>query len=358
MPSLYAIILAGGSGTRFWPLSRNSRPKQLLPLFGDDTLLARSIRRLSGLVPAENILVLTNPLQLEGAREATTGLLAPENILAEPERRDTAPAIALGIGWVAARDPEAVMMVLPSDHLIEDDAAFRRALEAAATAARTGKAVVTLGIKPTWACPGYGYIERGERHPVEGVADDLTPFVVTRFREKPDAATAATYLEAGNFCWNAGMFVWDIPTVLGELGEHAPELAAFARGIGAGRELPPDLAARFAALPRISIDFALMEKASRVWNIEAPFDWDDVGSWLSVAGYLAADDQENRANHPALAVDARRNVVFNARPGTTIALLGVEDLIVVQTGDALLVARRDQAERIKQVVDKLPPELQ
>lgn len=358
MSAPFALILAGGSGTRFWPLSRNVRPKQLLPLFGETTLLEQSVRRLDGLVPAENILVLTNPIQLEAARAACAGLLAPQNIIAEPERRDTAPAIALAIGWVAARDPEGVMMVLPSDHLIQDAAAFRSALAAATTCARAEKAIVTLGIKPTWACPSYGYIERGNRLAVPGVPDALAPFTVSRFREKPDAETAAAYLAAGNFCWNAGMFVWSVADVLAELDTHAPALGSFARGLAASLDLPADLPARFGSLPKISIDFALMEKASRVLNIEAPFDWDDVGSWPSVANHLPGDDTGNRANLPVTSIESGGNIVFNARPGTTIALLGVDDLIIVQTEDALLVARRDQAERIKAIVDKVGPDLQ
>lgn len=358
MSAPFALILAGGSGTRFWPLSRNARPKQLLPLFGETTLLEQSVRRLEGLVPAENILVLTNPVQLDTARAACVGLLAPENILAEPERRDTAPAIALAIGWVAARDPEGVMMVLPSDHLIQDAEAFRAALSAATHCARVEHAIVTLGIKPSWACPSYGYIERGQRLSVPGVPDALAPFTVSRFREKPDAATAAIYLEAGNFCWNAGMFVWSIPDVLAELDTHAPALGSFARDLGGAPSLPVDLPARFGELPKISIDFALMEKASRVLNIEAPFDWDDVGSWPSVANHLPSDDSGNRANRPVASIESSGNIVFNTRSGTTVALLGVDDLIIVQTEDALLVARRDQAERIKAVVEKVGPELQ
>lgn len=358
MPTPYALILAGGSGTRFWPLSRNARPKQLLPLFGEETLLEKSVRRLDGLVPRDNILVLTNPVQLDAARAACAGLLDPANILAEPERRDTAPAIALAIGWVAARDPAAVMMVLPSDHLIENTTEFRRALAAAVACARGERAIVTIGIKPTWACPGYGYIERGERLPVEHMDADLAPFRVTRFREKPDAATAESYLAAGNFCWNAGMFVWPVDSVLAELDAHAPELGAFARDIARSPALPADLAERFAALPKISIDFALMEKATRVLNIEAPFDWDDVGSWLSVANHLPADPAGNRTNQAVTGIDAHRNIVFNARPGSTVALLGVDDLIIVQTDDALLIARREDAEKIKRIVDNVGTELQ
>ena len=357
MANRFALILAGGSGKRFWPLSRNRLPKQLLPLFGEQTLLEQSIRRLDGLVPRENILVLTNPVQLDGVREVCRDLLPEANLLAEPERRDTAPAIALGIGWVAARDPQGVMMVLPSDHLIQDEVAFRDVLGAACRTAEAESAIVTVGIKPTWPCPSYGYIERGSRHAVAGVAEALTPYEVVRFREKPDSELAARFLEQGNFCWNAGMFIWSIPTVRRELGEHAAELAGFVSGLAAEPALPADLAARFAVLPKLSIDYALMEKASRVLNIEASFDWDDVGSWISAARYFPTDDQDNHCNRPAVAVHSRGNIVFGSG-NVTIALLGVDDLIVVQTPDAILVTRKSEAEAIKHVVDKVADDLQ
>lgn len=270
---------------------------------------------------------------------------------------DTAPAIALAIGWVAARDPDGVMMVLPSDHLIEDAPAFRTALHAAVQCARSQNAIVTLGIKPTWPCTGYGYIERGEKLSVAGISPDLQPFLVTRFREKPDAPTAQSYLDAGNYCWNAGMFIWPVQTVMEELAHHAPALAEFAREISSSPAMPPDFADKFSALPKISIDFALMEKATKILNIQAPFDWDDVGSWPSVAAHLPSDESDNRSNQTITAIESCNNIVFNARGGT-IALLGVEELIIVQTEDALLVARRQDAERIKLIVDRMPGELQ
>lgn len=352
----YALILAGGSGKRFWPLSRDTRPKQLLPLFGEQTLLEQTIRRLDGVVPRENILVLTNPVQLDAVREVCADLLPADHAVAEPERRDTAPAIALAVGWVAARDPEGVMMVLPSDHLIQDQPAFARVLDAACTTAATEEALVTVGIKPTWACPSYGYIERGAKVAVDGVDAALSPLEVRRFREKPSPELAEKFLKEGNYCWNAGMFFWSISTVRQELARHCPELAAFADKLAASPDLPADLADAFAALPRISIDYALMENASRVLNIEAVFDWDDVGSWISVAKYLKKDDRNNRHNRAPVVLDARENIVFNDR-GTNIALLGVDDLIVVQTEDALLIANRHEAERIKQLTDLVPKDL-
>ena len=208
--NLYALILAGGSGSRFWPLSRNARPKQLLSLFDNETLIEKAINRLEGLVPTENILVLTNEAQLDAVR-AVLPQLPEENIVAEPARRDTAPAIALAAGWIAARNPEATMLVLPADQLVLKDAAFREVLAAAAWAAEKEEAIVTLGIKPDWACPSYGYIERGDII-AEAPGSGAAVREVTTFREKPSVETAQSYLESGRFSWNAGIFVWTVPT--------------------------------------------------------------------------------------------------------------------------------------------------
>jgi mannose-1-phosphate guanylyltransferase len=359
MPALentYALILAGGSGTRFWPLSRNARPKQLLDLFGDGTLLETTIRRLDGLVPVENILILTNSQQVDAVREVAS-MLPPENIFAEPAKRDTAPAVALGIGLVAARNPNAVMMVLPADQLILDIPAYHEVMRDALCAAELSNGLVTIGLKPTWACPSYGYIERGEAAPIDGYAGKNAVVEVTKFREKPNSELAEQFLAQGNFSWNAGMFVWSLPNVIGQLQVHAPELAGFIGELSTAPDLTAAVAEKFPNLTPISIDYALMEAADRVLNIEATFDWDDVGSWISVAKYLPAYGDDNRANEPITELDSENNIIFNARPGTRIALLGVDDLIVVQTGDALLIANRHQADAIKKLSDLLPPEL-
>ena len=359
MPTLentYALILAGGSGTRFWPLSRNSKPKQLLDLFGTGTLLEQTIRRLEGLVPFENILILTNELQVDAVREIAT-MLPAENIFAEPAKRDTAPAVALGIGLVAARNPNAVMMVLPSDQLIQDIPAFQSVMRDALATAELSDGLVTLGIRPTWACPSYGYIERGELAHISGLVCENPPVEVSRFREKPSVETAEQFLAEGNFTWNAGMFVWAIPTVIQQLSKHTPELASFISTLSSTPDLAATVAAEFPKLTPTSIDYALMESADRVLNIEATFDWDDVGSWISIAKYLGNYGDENRANEAITEIDSQNNIVFNARPGTRIALLGVDDLIIVQTGDALLIANRHQADAIKKLADLLPKEL-
>jgi mannose-1-phosphate guanylyltransferase len=359
MPSpenTYALILAGGSGTRFWPLSRNDKPKQLIDLFGDGTLLELTIRRLEGLVPLENILILTNEIQADAARKVAH-MLPPENVFAEPAKRDTAPAVALGIGLIAARNPDAVMMVLPADQLIKDISAYQSVMKDALEVADQSNGLVTIGIRPTWACPSYGYIERGAIASLPNTACKHIPYEVSCFREKPAPALAEEFLAHGGFSWNAGMFVWSLKTVIAELALHAPELNHFISELRTSSDMNATIAAQFPLLTPISIDYALMENAERVLNIEATFDWDDVGSWISIAKYLEQVGANNRVNQAISEIDSSENIIFSSVPGTHIALLGVEDLIVVQTQDSILIAKRDQADAIKKLSDILPKNL-
>ncbi|MBA3832746.1 MAG: mannose-1-phosphate guanylyltransferase [Chthoniobacterales bacterium] len=354
--SLFALILAGGSGERFWPLSRRARPKQLLQLVSNKTLLEETIDRLEGLVPYERILILTNVDQEVAARELLPDFPV-ENIVAEPTKRDTAAAVALATGWVAKRDHQATMLVLPADHVIKDRKAFQETLRAAVRAAEETGAIVTIGVKPTWACPGFGYIEQGEPVPLESSTPANPIFRVVRFREKPDADLADRFVRDGKFRWNAGMFVSSVPTVLSEFNRHAPELGHFISQLRAPNNWEATLRERFSKLPRISFDYAIMEKADRVLVVEASFDWDDVGGWRAVASYLEDDGKGNVANRDLTTLNASNNIVFN-ESSTKIALLGVHNLIVVQTEDALLICHRHDAERIKDLVRDLPPELQ
>ena len=354
--SIYALILAGGSGERFWPLSRRARPKQLLRLISERTLLEETVTRLEGLIPRERILILANVEQEASVRDVLKKF-PKENIVAEPAKRDTAAAVALGAGWVAGRDHAATMLALPADHVIADRAAFQATMNTAATAAEETGALVTIGIKPTWACPGFGYIEQGEPVQLRNSDGKIAVHHVVRFREKPNVDLAESFLRKGNFRWNAGMFVWSVPTVLSEFNRHAPELADFISQIRAPGQFEKALRERFSKLPRISFDYAIMEKADRVLVVEASFDWDDVGSWSAVAHYFKNDEQNNAANCALTAVDSSNNIVFDA-DGTRVALMGVHNLIVVRTSDAVLVCHRHQAEKIKDLVGKLPPELQ
>jgi mannose-1-phosphate guanylyltransferase len=352
---LFVLILAGGSGERFWPLSRRACPKQLLSLFSTETLLEATLRRLDGLVPPENILILTNAEQIDGVRAIARSLPA-ENIVAEPAKRDTAAAIALGVGWVAARQPHATMAVLPADHLIQDVAGFQKTVRTAAELAnRTGE-LITIGIKPTWACPGFGYIELGPSLKQPNVPTDPPSFNVVRFREKPGVELAEQFIAQGNFRWNAGMFIWSIPAILNAFERYAPSLAEFVARLRTG-DFDALLRNVFPSLPKISIDYAVMEKAGRVIVVESAFDWDDVGSWTAVAKYLAESPSENRANTEITTLEAGNNIVFSSRK-KFVALMGVHDLIVVETADALLVCHRHDAEKIKQLVAQVPSELQ
>src|ERR1700751_499162 len=354
--SMYALILAGGSGERFWPLSRRARPKQLLSLVSKKTLLEETLARLEGLIASERILILTNTEQ-ENAIRKLLGNFPKENIVAEPAKRDTAAAVALGTGWVASRDHAAIMTVLPADHVITSRTAFQETLALAAEAAEETSGLVTIGIKPSWACPGFGYIEHGKPVRLRKRPDNDSIHRVVRFREKPNLDLAESFLRKGNFRWNAGMFVWSVPTVLREFNRQAPELADFISQLRAPGSFEKILREGFSKLPRISFDYAIMEKADRVLVVEASFDWDDIGSWRAVANYSKNDEHGNAANCAITAVDSSINIVFD-QEGTTIALLGVHNLIVVRTRDAVLVCHRHQAEKIKNLIGKLPPELQ
>ncbi len=358
LSSTYAVILAGGSGTRFWPVSRALRPKQLLSLFGDGkTMLEQSISRLSGLIPSENILILTNGDQEENIRKVIGGLLPAENIIAEPEKRDTAPAIALAVGWISARNPEATMIVLPSDQLIDDKEAFHQILRQALDVARSEDGIVTIGIKPTSPCTAYGYIQKGERRNVTTDDEESAPvYQVESFREKPNAQLAEEFLEQGNYLWNAGIFVWKISTVVGELRQHCPELAAFVDELQKSEDFSKTVGGRFSELPKISIDYALMEKASCVLNIDAAFDWDDLGNWVTAGKYFKTDAQGNACNTALTSVDSTNNVVYT-EGDTHVALLGINDLVVVHTPDAILIAPKKSMDEMKKLVDEVPDKL-
>lgn len=350
-PNAYVCIMAGGSGERFWPMSRQRLPKHLLKLFGDRTLLEETVRRLEGVVPATNIFVLTNEAQLPATR-AALGFLAPEQIIAEPAKRDTAPAAALATGLVRARNPQALMALLPADHLIHDVATLRKQLAAGLARAAGTNALLTFAIKPAYPSPGFGYLEMGEE--LAGSAEAGVVRRVKRFVEKPDLATAERYVASGNYAWNAGMFMWRVEAFLAEVTQHAPELAAFVRAFPAG-DPTAYLKKEFPQLPKISVDYAVMEKAAAVETIVAAYDWDDVGMWTSLPPHLPKDAAGNAVRGPVQAVNASGNVAISS--GRVVALVGVKDLVVVETADAVLVCHRDAVQDIKKLMPQLPPEL-
>lgn len=351
MPNVHAVIMAGGAGTRFWPASRMRRPKQLLPLGGgDEPLLAATVRRLAPLVTEDRITVVTGE-HLEGATAAALPGVPRHRILCEPAPRNTAPCIAWASAVIERLDPDALVMVLPSDHFISDEPGFRDVLARALRAAESGR-VVTVGVVPTRPETGYGYIE---------VGDDLGDGAkqVARFVEKPDRARAEAFLAGGKHLWNAGMFFFRARDMRELVAAHLPELAAGIARIEAatGRHDATEvLRAVFPTLPSVSIDHGVMEKAAGLTVVPGSFGWNDVGSWESAWELGEKDASGNAIDAGATVIDGKGNLVRVLGGGQgkkVIALVGVEDLVVVDTDDALLVLPRARAQDVRLIVDAL-----
>ncbi|MDP3072999.1 MAG: sugar phosphate nucleotidyltransferase [Opitutaceae bacterium] len=344
--------MAGGSGERFWPMSRSQTPKHLLKLLSERTLVEETVRRIGTVVPKENIFVLTNEVQLPGTRAALAGLVPEAQIVAEPAKRDTAPAAALATALVRARGgDQATLALLPADAFIADAAGFGRQLGGALARADESGTILTIAIKPDHAATGFGYLEMGAER-VAGSTGQVRE--VKRFVEKPDLATAQRYVASGDFAWNAGMFFWRVGTFLGEAERNAPELAQFIRDFPRG-DFTSFLAQRFPTLPKISVDYAIMEKARAVETLLAQFDWDDVGLWTALPKHLKNDAAGNATRGAVFTAAAENNIAISN--GRTIALCGVKDLVVVETADAILVCHRDAVQDIKKIVTQLPKEL-
>ena len=340
--TLHAFILAGGRGERFWPISTFNRPKQFCTLFGGKPLIAQAVDRLAGLVPQANIRIITSADLVPATRDALPGLPAA-NVIGEPIGRDTAAAVALACGIVAREDPHGVALILPADPLIANEAAFRDALALAAAQAAREPVIATVGIAPTYPATGYGYIE---------CADEAAPGVrrVRRFVEKPDLATAERYLATGAFVWNAGIFVWRADTMAAAFRAHAPQWLPLI-------ENPTDIETLYPTLPKLSVDYAIMEKSDNLVVVRGDFGWDDVGTLPALARQFPADPQGNVAIAPTYALDAAGNIVAAEGDPRATALLGVNGLIVVHTPKATLVCSKDAAQDLKRLVATLPPDL-
>ena len=346
---LVVVIMAGGAGTRFWPLSTQDRPKQFLRLFGERTLLQKSYDRIVGLVEPARVLVLTG-LDFVGLVREQLPELPAENVIGEPYRRDTAAAVCLAALLVRKRFGNAVIATLTSDHLNEPIDHFRATLLSAARQASSDEVLYTFGVRPTFAATGYGYLEVGEVGTVDGV---IRHYPLKRFKEKPDRTTAASYVESGRFLWNSGMFVWTADAIIHQLQAHLPDhVAALARAVDHDRlaTWTTMLAESFLPLRAISIDFAVMEKAPNVRCVEATFSWSDVGGWLALAEHLPADTVGNRHRGRLVTLDAHGNLVFCERADDVVMLVGVDDLVVVHAGGRILVATKERTEEIKQLV--------
>lgn len=350
---LYAIIMAGGAGTRFWPLSRARTPKQLLDLVGGSTMIQSTVSRLGSLVPPERVFIITNALLVDAIREQLPHL-PPENIVGEPCKRDTAPCIGLAAQLVLKQDSDATMVVMPSDHLIQPDQAFQQALAGAAEMVDQNPGrIVTFGIRPSYPAETFGYIERGETVPSS--RPELHAFRAKQFREKPARAIAEQYVAAGTFYWNSGIFVWKAQTIAAALAQHVPEMHQ--RLVTIGQHLgKPDytdvLQREFSAIVGKSIDYAVMEKHKDIAIIEATFQWDDVGSWQALSRSLGTDSDGNTLVGKTIALRSS-NCIIRSAGEHLIATIGMEDCIVVHTPDATLVAHKREEESIREIVKAL-----
>lgn len=356
-PPFYAVIMAGGRGERFWPVGRAASPKQFVDLFGGKPLIAHAVDRLRGLVPPERVLVVTSRDLVAATRRALPAL-PPAQIVGEPVARDTAAACATATAWVRAHGgPDAAMAILTADHLIADAAGFRRVLADAAAFAARRPVLALIGIHPTHPATGYGYVELGG--PCTGAGLPRGFRKVKRFVEKPNLGAAATYVASGRFVWNSGMFVWRAATFLDALAAHAPALAAaagrLADAFAAGR---PAAAARaldreYASLGKISVDYAVMEKARNLVAARGDFGWDDVGAWPNAGDHLPHDAEGNAVHGRVETLAAKGCVVVNAQPGHLVAVMGAEDLVAVHTADATLVCTREAAAGLKALVKQI-----
>jgi mannose-1-phosphate guanylyltransferase len=346
---IYAMIMAGGSGTRLWPLSRIAQPKQALRLTGERSLYQQAVDRLAGLVPAAHIFTVANALY-SPMLNAQAEQIPAENFLIEPEGRGTAAAIGLAAIHLRHKDPDAEMIVLTADHFMTDVAAFQQSLRAAVVTARQGW-LVTLGIPPTYPATGYGYIRQGS---ALAQAEGTTVYAVERFIEKPDLETAQKMLATGGHSWNSGMFIWTVAGILAEFNRQMPALSAQLEEIAAAigtSGYPAVLERVWSQIQKQTIDYGVMEHARQVAVVPAEIGWIDVGSWASIYELLPADAQGNRWTGPHLAIDASGVLAYNRE--RLVAVIGMQDMIIVDTPDALLVCPRSREQEVKKLVEML-----
>ncbi len=349
MSSFYTVIMAGGVGTRLWPLSRRANPKQALQLIGERTMFQHAIDRLRPLFPMERIFVVTGKAYAE-LLGAQTPQLPPENFILEPMGRDSGPAVGLAAIHLQKRDPDAVMAVLTADHYIANQERFRAVLSAAAQVAQTGK-IVTLGIKPEFASTGYGYIRQGDSW---GKFDGFEVFRAEQFTEKPNPVTANAFFESGRYSWNSGMFIWRVDQLLSEFERQRPltyrQLMTIADALGTPNEQRA-MEQVWPQIEKISIDYAIMEGARDVAVVPVDIGWKDIGSWAALFDIIPGDEHDNVVLGDHLGIDTHRTLVRSQ--DRLVVTIGLEDFIIVDTDDALLVCRKDRAQDVKTVVQQL-----
>lgn len=351
---LHALIMAGGAGTRFWPKSRQSTPKQLLEIAGNGTMIQQTVRRMLPSVEPRRVHVITNASLVEATR-AQLPSVPPQNVIGEPCGRDTAACIGLGALLAQRLDPKATLAVMPADHVIGPDASFTRALNVCVSLAEQADTLVTMGIRPTYPSVDYGYIHRG---PKLGANDGVPFYEATEFKEKPDRATAEKFVASGEYYWNSGMFVWRADTILRCMARHMLKLHEALTRIRPSLGTPEEarvVAEEYERLEKKSIDYGVMEpaaKAGMVKVVEAIYDWDDVGTWRAVERHRPADTAQNVVVGKHVGVDTKGCIVAG-EDGHLVTTVGVSNLIVIHTKDATLVCRKDLAQDVKKLVDKL-----
>jgi mannose-1-phosphate guanylyltransferase len=345
--------MAGGRGERFWPESRTARPKQLLPIVGEKAMLAQTVDRLTGLIDPKDVFVITNAEQRAAVLEVCPEL-DPAKVIGEPMGRDTAAAVALATVLVRRENPEASFAMLPADAVIHDAEGLRSTLTSAFKVAEAEPVITTIGITASFPATGYGYIQQGD---ALGEYAGRAVYKVKRFVEKPNLETAQGYLDSRDYFWNAGMFIWSVPTIVAELEKSTPSLwqalQAVDQGLEAGQSIDSLLADHYPNLEKISVDYAIIEKADNVAMIESGFDWDDVGEWPAVARHYPHNEAGNVVRGQAELFNASDNIVYCRDKKHLVALLGVKDLIVVKTEDATLVCHKDKAQEIKELVKRI-----
>lgn len=355
---IYAVIMAGGEGKRFWPLSRRNKPKQFLQIISNNTLLEETVKRLKGLVPNENVYVITGKDHVKGVHKLLPKI-PKKNIIGEPFPRDTAPCVGLAASIIQKRDKDGIMITLPADHAIKPDKKFRETLSAAASLAEEDGVIVTVGIKAERPATGYGYIHRGKSL---GKKSGLACFKVRRFKEKPPLHIAEKYVKSGEYYWNGGIFVWKASTILDSFRQFRPDM------FKAFSTLQPKLGTQqqdraiektYAKLEKISVDYAIMEHAKNIKVIEAGFDWDDVGSWSALFRHHRLDENGNLFIAPeAVTIDVHNCLIYHKKDKKRgkkkiVAAAGITDIIVIDTPDVLFVCHKDNDQDTKKLVDKI-----
>ncbi len=342
--------MAGGSGTRFWPRSRVAKPKQYLSLFGEKSLIQESVQRFVHFIPEECIYVVSAKSQKEILESQTTNL-PKQNMIYEPVGKNTLPAIGLAALFIAEKDPEGILIVSPSDHLIQNDELFRQTIESAAMIAEKKDGIVTIGITPKFPATGYGYVQTASEIQI---GQAVKSFTVNQFVEKPNVEVATGYLKDGGFFWNSGIFIFKVSVFLDSVQKYAPELYADLMRIKEhiGTDTYEEAVDRiYNEVKSISIDYGILEKASNVFLVQGDFVWNDLGSWEEVYKYNKKDENQNAQVGEVVFLNSKNSYVY--APNSLVAVVGLDDVIVVQEGDTILVCKRDRAENIKAVVGEI-----